>query len=291
MACTKRPKSSSCNAPTNSSKRVKRTPAFEDDEVITCGADESKAQYAWVHFHGYGESALQEYLLDENFQLLLRDFPSVRAYIPMGGESTTYQDGTPLCAYEGWGDYLSDKKGLDEDELDSKTLRTNTEKAHGLLAKLSETYGKKLLVSGYSMGFGFAVHVLATLPAGIEVTAFIGVNGMITKSTEPHLTNLPKRCKSFTVQWATPLPMEAEEPSDEGDYFFRQWAQDATRRRFKSAGLANKVVYEPDLPEGHSPATRCTTLAIWLKSAGVVRGLAPIQPKVERKRSFGLLRR
>jgi hypothetical protein len=270
---------------------MKKTAAFNDDEVITFGADEAKAQYAWVHFHGYGESPLEGYMFDESFQLLVRDFPSVRAYVPIGAESVTYEDGKPVCACEGWGNYLSDKKGLEEDDLCMETLRKTTEKAHGLISELCAKFGKNVLVSGYSMGFGFAAHVLATLPAGLEVTAFLGINGMIAKATEPYLTNLPKRCKSFTVQWSTPLDMHCTEPSEEGDYFFRQWAQDATRQRFKTAGLAKKVIYEPDLPEGHSPATRSTTMAIWLKSVGVVRGIAvPSRSGVERKRSFGFLR-
>jgi len=292
MVCAKRPQRPANNSSTNASKRMKPAPAFDDDEVITMGADEEKAEYAWVHFHGYGEGVLEHYLLNEHFHLLLRDFPSVRAYLPLGGESATYNKGKLLCAHEGWGDYLSDKKGLAEDEMCLETLRKNTEKAHGLLAKLSETYGKKLLVSGYSMGFGFAVHVLATLPPALQVSAFLGINGIITEATEPYLANLPKRCKSFTVQWATPLPQHCEEPAEEGDYFFRQWAQDATRRRFKSAGLANKVTYEPNLPENHSPATRTTTLAIWMKSVGVVRGIAPGPGRggAERKRSSPVLK-
>merc|ERR1719421_62125 len=64
---------------------MKPAPAFDDDEVITMGADEENAEYAWVHFHGYGEGVLEHYLLNEHFHLLLRDFPSVRAYLPLGG--------------------------------------------------------------------------------------------------------------------------------------------------------------------------------------------------------------
>jgi len=249
------------------------------ERVLTCGVQDSEGvqdsdaqpakKCALVAYHGWGESAKRDYQEDRDFKRLIDTF-MVEAYIPVGSPSECRDNGKVTGTNDGWGHYLSDNKGEAEDELCLVSLASETKRAHRLLAHLHKIYDGNVCVTGYSMGFGFAVHVLATLPAGIQVRAFLGMNGMIMKCTEPYLHNLAARCKSFTVQWATPF----DDKADVGDYFFRKWAQDATRARFEKANLvdlkevvaapARGVNYKPDLLEDHNALTRFDTWAHWL---------------------------
>jgi predicted esterase len=232
-------------------------------DVQPYGAEEPEAKWMWIHFHGWGEYA-DEYINDE-LKTTLQLFPSVRGYFPQGPPSTCFETGQ---TDPGWGHYETDKRGKAEDDMDEQSLEENTARAHRLLRHLSRISNAKLIVSGYSMGFGFAAHVVATLPAGVEVEACLLLNGLVMKDSEKYLANV--RCKSFTVQWAEPLPMESARAQAVGDYFFRQWALDATQRRFALVGPAVEVCYGELLPEDHSAPSRYQTIASWMRSLGVL---------------------
>jgi hypothetical protein len=238
------------------------------------GAPGPKANIGWVHFGGWGEEIDSAYLDDSDFMDVVNEHKEVRVYIPAGEASAAPDpDAAPGGGQTlpGWGHYKTDYAGTAEDELDLDALAEKTEKAHNLFEELHGRFGDKILVSGYSMGFGFAVHVLATLPAHIKVMGFLGINGMIMAPTDKFLKNLPNRCKSFTVQWAMPR----DEDNQAGDHFFRKWAQEATQDRFNAAGLGNQVIYLPQINESHGAPTRSLTMAHWLRFACANQAATP----------------